>query len=357
MPVVARGSSYQATVHHKGQRHRKSFRSKAEAEAWEAQVRAALLRGETIAEKEVAVKSGPQNLLDLFEITYQRYWKGAKSEKSSRINALKCVEALGPNLSPAAVNEQRIDEMIFVFEKEGLADGTINRRLSALSKMLTFAAERGYIVRKPKIERKKEPQHRIRYITPEEEEKLIGYLTLIEKPDMVDIIKVAIDTGMRMGEILKMRKRDLSEGLISLWETKSNKPRSIPLTSRVREVLTRRARWTSDDNEKLFKGWTHSRVNHYWDIARRHMGLMTDPQFVPHAMRHTFCSRLVQRGVDITTISKLAGHSSVVVTMRYAHLSPDNLLNAIKILEGDNITTDINPQNDTTPHHCGVDVA
>jgi integrase len=355
MPVVARGNSYQATVHHKGQRHRKSFRSKAEAEAWEAQIKASLLRGESITEDTGSVNTGPQTLTDLFEITYQRFWKGAKSEKSSRINAMKCVEALGPTLAPGAVTEQRIDEMIFLFEREGIADATINRRLSALSKMLTFAAERGYIVRKPKIDRKKEPEHRIRYLTEQEEQDLIGYMTLIEKHDMVDIIKVAIDTGMRMGEILKVQVRDLSDGLITLWETKSGKARSIPLTQRAREVLERRAQEAGEG--KLFEGWTHSMIRHYWDAARSHMGLMRDPQFVPHAMRHTFCSRLVQRGVDITTISKLAGHSSVVVTMRYAHLSPDNLVSAIRALESVNSADDVNPQERTTPHHCGVTVA
>lgn len=356
MPVVARGNSYQATVHHKGERLRKSFRTKAEAEAWEAQTKASLLRGETIGESQEIVKGSPRNILELYEATYNRYWKGSKSEKSSRLNALKCVETLGSHLTPASITEQRIDDMVFAFEREGISDGTINRRLSALSKMLTYAQERGYITRKPKIDRKKEPQHRIRYITPEEEETLIGYMELIQKRDMVDIIKVAIDTGMRMGEILKAQTRDLSDGLISLWETKSGKSRSIPLTSRAREVLERRARWADSDG-KLFKGWTHSRVNHYWDAARSHMGLMRDPQFVPHAMRHTFCSRLVQRGVDITTISKLAGHSSVVVTMRYAHLSPDNLANAIRVLEQKEDVTDINPQSHHTPHHCGANVA
>lgn len=352
MPVVARGSGYQATVHHKGQRYRKTFRSRPEAEAWEMQTKAALLRGESISEELGAVKTGPQNLSELFEETYRRYWKGAKSEKSSRINALKCVNTLGPHLPPAAITETHIDQMVFAFEREGIADATINRRLSALSKMLTHAHERGYIVRRPKIDRKKEPEHRIRYITEEEEQHLIGYLTLIGKMDMVDIVKVAIDTGMRMGEILNAKVQDLSDGLITIWESKSGKARSIPLTTRAREVFERRAEMLGEG--RFFAGITQSMVRHNWDAARSHMGLMRDPQFVPHAMRHTFCSRLVQRGVDITTISKLAGHSTVIVTMRYAHLSPDNLKAAIMMLEGKNSAEDSNPQKHATPQPCGV---
>lgn len=356
MPVVPRGNSYQATVHHKGERLRKSFRTKAEAEAWEAQVKASLLRGETIGESQEVVKGSPRNILELYELTYQRYWKGAKSEKTLVLNAKKCVEALGAHVPPAAITEQRLDDMVFAFEREGIANSTINRRLSAISKMLTHAYERGFISRKPKIDRKKEPEHRIRYITPEEEETLLGFMKLTQRHDMVDIIIVGLDTGLRMSEILGLEVRDISKGMISLWKTKGFHARSIPLTDRAREVIERRATW-ADSSGQLFKGWTLHRVRHHWDTARSHMGLMTDPQFIPHAMRHTFCSRLVQKGVDITTISKLAGHKTITVTMRYAHLSPNNLSSAIRILEGKEDAKDLNPTTSHTPHHSGARVA
>jgi integrase len=332
MPVTQRGKSWQATVHHQGARYRESFPTEAEAKAWELQTKAALVRGENLPSKDGSGNnSGPKTLQELFELCYQRFWKNSKSSKTAYYNAKKCIDTLGPHLPPSAVNEQRIDDMVFLFESEGTADSTINRRLSALSKMLTFALERGYILRKPKIDRKKEPEHRIRYITEEEEEGMIAYFNHIGQPDMADIVAVGVDTGMRRGEILKMAKRDLSDSLITLWETKGGKPRSIPLTTRAKEILNRRAEGLERE-DKLFKDWTPDRIRHYWDLGRRHLGLMRDPQFIPHAMRHTFCSRLVQRGVDIVTVSKLAGHSSIQMTMRYAHLSPDNLVLAIKAL-------------------------
>lgn len=139
----------------------------------------------------------------------------------------------------------------------------------------------------------------------------------------------------------------MSNGLVSIWRTKNGKARSIPLTKRVAEVLERRfadtkARLNTIGSVKAFDGWNHSKVRTMWEKVRRHMKLMNDPQFVPHAMRHTFCSRLVQRGVDIVTVSKLAGHSSIVVTMRYSHLAPDSLAHAIRKLEDP--AKDVNPQ-------------
>ena len=63
------------------------------------------------------------------------------------------------------------------------------------------------------------------------------------------------------------------------------------------------------------------------------MGLTDDPNFVFHALRHTFVSRLVQRGVNLRTVAELAGHKVLATTMRYAHLAPKDLVAAIQVLE------------------------
>lgn len=335
MPVTQRGKGWQATVHHQGARFRETFETEAAALAWEHQAKAALMKGDTVPAKDGSSKVGnraPRTLKELFDVVYAKYWATSKSAKTAEINAMKCINTLGQHTPPSAVTEARIDEMVFLFQTEGTSDSTINRRLSALSKMLTYAYERGYIQRKPKLDRMREPEHRVRYLSDAEEQGMIAYFNFIGQPDMADIVALGVDTGMRRGEILKVAVRDLSEGLITLWETKSGKARSIPLTTRAKEILERRAQGL-DTHAKLFAEWTPDRVRHYWDLGRKHLGLMNDPQFIPHAMRHTFCSRLVQRGVPIATVSALAGHSSIQMTMRYAHLSPTHLAGAIKALE------------------------
>ena len=335
MPVSQRGSSYQATVNFKGQRYRNSFKTKLEAQTWELQTKTVLTEGGTIIQSNSesnTSSSTPRTLRYLFELTYSRYWKGTKGEKTATVNAIKCISTLGEHLLPAAVTQERLDDMIFMFEAEGISDSTINRRLSALSKMLTVAQDRGLIASKPKIERKREPENRIRFLSVDEEESMVRYVTHIGQADVAELLLVAINTGLRMGEIRRLTARDLGEGLITVWESKSGKPRSVPLISKVKAILEARA-VDLNPTDKLFEGMSKDKVRHYWDLGRRHLGLTYDTQFVPHAMRHTFCSRLVQRGVDIVSISKLAGHSSIQMTMRYAHLAPDNLRSAINVLE------------------------
>jgi site-specific recombinase XerD len=59
-----------------------------------------------------------------------------------------------------------------------------------------------------------------------------------------------------------------------------------------------------------------------------------------HDLRHDFCSRLVQRGVDLYTVAALAGHKDIKMTARYAHLSPEKLRSAVAVLNPDyNLTT------------------
>jgi integrase len=63
------------------------------------------------------------------------------------------------------------------------------------------------------------------------------------------------------------------------------------------------------------------------------MGLLDDPQFVPHILRHTCASRLMQAGVPMPEVQKWLGHSSISETMRYSHLAPDSIFNAVLALE------------------------
>lgn len=332
MPIAKRGQSYQATVHHQGARFRETFKTEAEATAWTLEAKSALLKGEAVPSKNGQHVSGaPKTLRELYNKTYDRYWKSSRSPKTARINAEACLRALGEFTSPRAVTEQAVDAMLVVFESEGISDSTINRRISALSKMLTFALDRGYIDRKPKMERRKEPVNRIRYLSEGEEEELIAYYRHIAQPDMADLVVLAVDTGMRQGELLKFTPMHCRNGLIQLpgSMTKSGKPRDIPMTHRVAKIIHQRS---EGGTGRIMEGWTKDMVRHYWDSGRRHLGLMTDPQFVFHAMRHTFCSRLVQRGVPIQVVSELAGHSTIQMTMKYAHLCPKNLRVAIEVL-------------------------
>ena len=74
-------------------------------------------------------------------------------------------------------------------------------------------------------------------------------------------------------------------------------------------------------------------VSTAWNWARKKMGLEQDEQFVPHALRHTCASRMVNKGVDPVTVMTWMGHADISTTMIYMHLDPSKLASAVSALE------------------------
>jgi len=123
----------------------------------------------------------------------------------------------------------------------------------------------------------------------------------------------------------------MKHGFIRLDVTKNGERRDIPINNDLKAVLqgiTRRL-----DIPYVFFDSTTGKpfqdVKRSFHTACRKAGI-TDLHF--HDLRHTFASHLVMAGVDITTVSKLLGHKSLTMTLRYSHLAPNHLQNAVNML-------------------------
>ena len=335
MPIAERGRKFLSTVHHKGERYRRSFDNRADAETWEMQARLDLRNSRPVdlGETRTGVSTGV-TLSRLREEALAHHWSSNKDTKGPALNTRLVCDMLGWDLPVTQVSSRRIEDMIVKLVQIGNSDSTINRKMSSLSTMLQYAKKHQYIPTVPDIPRRREPENRIRWISDEEEVELLAFFAFTDNHDMIDFIKVGLDTGARRGELLKMQSRDVHDSKFYIWESKGGKPRSIPLTKRANEVLTRRMKQTEGPTDKLFADLSGDALRYYWDRARHHMKLMMDAQFVPHIMRHTFCSRLAMKGVPLSVIKDLAGHATIMTTQRYVHMAPSNLADAIGVLEG-----------------------
>ncbi len=169
------------------------------------------------------------------------------------------------------------------------------------------------------MQKQKEPPGRLRYLAGHQEAAQL--IQACQEP-FRSLVITALHTGMRRGEILNLTwdQINLTQGVIPLTETKNGEARKIPINETVRSVLVGlRTRmdvpWVfQDDSGKKFKV-TRKRFK----AACRRIGL-TDFHF--HDLRHIFASWLVMAGVLLATVSKLLGHKSIRMTIRYAHLSP-----------------------------------
>jgi len=205
-----------------------------------------------------------------------------------------------------------------------------------LSKLVKVAVEYGGLEAPIKLPgQRKEPVGRIRQISKDEEAELLEWFRVLGFDPMDEAVTVLIDTGLRRGELLNLRPSDVdfSTGVIMVYGmegkgTKNGKIRSVPMTERVRQVLSKRTR-----GQLCFGDLTEAYMRRKWDRVRGHMGLTGDKDFTLHVCRHTCASRLVSKGVSLPIVQQWLGHSNIQTTMRYSHLYPTDLMNAMKALE------------------------
>ena len=217
----------------------------------------------------------------------------------------------------------------------------MNRELALLKRMFNLAIDWDlYLGSNPvrKVKFFQEINLGFRTLTEEEEGKLLVNAT----PYIQDIVIFALNTGLRIGEILSLtwERVDMEKELLSVFADKTHKIRTVPINTESRRVLQFWA--LGRKNEFVFYNFESGKPFVDLDaglaLACRKAGI---EGVTWHKLRHTFASRLVNRGVDIVTVKELLGHSTVVTTMRYTHTNLDSKRNAVAKLEGfgDNLVT------------------
>jgi integrase len=222
----------------------------------------------------------------------------------------------------------------------GLQISTVNSTLRVLRRVLGLAVEWGELAGVPKIKLLRGERHRDRVVSPEEEAR---YLAVAPEP-LASIASVLFDTGLRPDECASLRWEYIafatgSEGLLQVASGKTAAARRVlPMTPRVRSVLWNL--WLAAGRPEsgfVWPGETHTGYVHAEKIRRMHVKVVEESKvrpFVLHSLRHTFLTRLGTSGVDVWTLARIAGHSSIKVSARYVHPSEDNISDAISRLGG-----------------------
>jgi len=347
--IRQRGNSWLVDLTINGKRRTKTCSSYEEAKVARLQMEAEA-RGKALGMGQPA-ESESWSLQKAYMVTLETRWQHGRNEGKCKAAAKEAMDHFGAETKLDAITTTDVDRYIKKLRSNGNASATVNRKLAALSAMFTDAIHRDGCTRKPRIIRQPEPRHRIRYLSKDEEVTLVGLMTQWGQQGVAETIMVLIDTGMRVGELLAMAPRDIdqAQGIISIWKNKADLPRSIPMTDRVRRIITRRL---EGKPTTLFHDVHREVLRYYWDRARSAMDLDNDTQFVPHALRHTCASRLVQAGVSLYVVQKLLGHSTIAVTEKYAHLNQDALRGAIDVLQG---SSRPHPQHVADPRNIVAD--
>ena len=171
--------------------------------------------------------------------------------------------------------------------------------------------------------------HRERFLSATETQQLIVAVNASPNPMLRYIIPFLLLTGARKREVLDARWRDVDRER-SFWRipiTKSGRERNVPLSAAAIALLDTVPRRRHCDwifaNPKTLKPYVS--IFSSWNTARTAAGLA---EVRVHDLRHSFASFLVNAGCSLYEVQKILGHSSVVMTQRYSHLSQDSLLRA-----------------------------
>ncbi len=249
----------------------------------------------------------------------------------------------------------------------GRSPHTVNRDMVAIKALLSKAVEWGFLKASPLARMSKtkaDDNSRVRYLLPDEEKRLFVELDKREVkgrearlrfnewrrerhlelfPEITEsmyidhlqpIVLLALNTGLRRGEIFDLEWRDVDFAnnrlTVRAAAAKGQRARYIPLNKGVRKLLKQWKKQTGRSSERVFPGKEDKRLN---NISTAWKKLIIDAKIVDftfHDLRHCFATQVLKGGADIVTVSKLLGHSDLKMTLRYSHITDDALVAAVE---------------------------
>ncbi|MFP9443902.1 site-specific integrase [Pectobacterium brasiliense] len=269
--------------------------------------------------------------LDKYFSTVSRHKRGQLQE-FYRINVIKRSRLANRNMDEissidiAEYRDNRLSEFNSRTQKP-ISANTVRLELALLSTLYNLAkVEWGTCsinpvenVRKPTVS-----SGRTRRLMTQEERHLTRYFK-DKNPELLAIFQIALETGMRQGEILSLRWEytDLRLGVAHLPLTKNGTSRDVPLSSKARQILSGLSERQHHENGYIFS-YTSSGFKSAWRVALRTLAI-DDLHF--HDLRHEAISRFFELGtLNVMEVAAISGHKSMNMLKRYTHLRAAHLV-------------------------------
>lgn len=335
MGTVARGRSFFAEFMINGVRYRATFDTREEAERWELDVRHAVKTERSPPEPYKRGRVVGGKLITLKQVagyTLKNNYADRPDYAAKVTSYIAEMEShFGANTPMSDIKRTHIDGFITELRSRGNSNGTINRKMSALSAIFKTAKALDVCDRPAWPKRLKESNGKLRFVYPHEEKAILAKALAFDDQDLHDIIIFALDTGARFSEIVKARWDWFTPERTSwiIWERKADNPMGMPLTSRCRAMLDRR----KDQEGGPFRSEGYSSIRYRLERLLSNIEGMDLDDVTFHTFRHTTASRLVQRGVDLRRVQMWMGHKAIATTIRYAKLAPNDLADLASVLE------------------------
>lgn len=303
----------------KGRRFRKTFTTKGEAQRFESTCRAKCIETPDWSPR-LTDRRRLSELVQRWSVLHAH----TLADGAARHRLLvELVKSLG---DPVAVKLSGNDYA--EYRAKALADGanpkTLNNRLGYLRSVFNVLHQLGEIDYPNPLERVKPLRLQERELSYLTEQQVIQLFQVIHQrcktPHVAMVAAVCLATGCRWGEAQGLTPDRVRDGLVTFTNTKGKRVRSVPVDPLLQARLL-----DHFQEHGLFSNCLNS-----FNKTLAASGLPLSPGQASHVLRHTFASRFVMNGGNILTLQRILGHTSLTMTMRYAHLAPEHLQDAIR---------------------------
>lgn len=267
-------------------------------------------------------------------------WREHDDKVSQVCEARLALRDLGATVRIRDVTYNMLSLYAVKLEAHGLADSSINRRLSGVSALLTEAIKAGALDSKPLVPRRQEFSD-IRALTPTEVQQLF---TVEDRSHYRLLWLFLLETGCR-----------LSEALDSPWSWFDLRERTWTVPATARKVKRAVSLPLSDHATDALRGLkghgltrpfpiTRHAVSARWERLRLRLVEAHGQQWEdlsPHKLRHTCATRLLEAGVDIRVVKEWLGHTNIQTTVKYTHVSAERLRGSLVPVEGVSVSVPI----------------
>lgn len=298
-------------------RYRKTFKTKSEALEYEAYIRRKYIESEPW-ERQKKDQTRLSELIDLWFTLHGAQLKdGEKRLIKLKASCAGLGDPLAIDLTPSLFTRYRAMRLSTV------SANTVNHEQAYLSAVYGALIKYGEwkhgnpLTGLPKV---KHDEPELTWLEHDEIRRLLDALESMKNQDAVLIAKVCLATGARWSEAETLKASQVLPGRIRFTATKSGKNRFVPIADQLRSEL----------RQRLKAGEFNPSYNTF-STALKASGIYLPKGQRTHVLRHTFASHFIMRGGHLLTLQKILGHSDIKMTMRYAHLAPDQLVEAVSL--------------------------
>jgi site-specific recombinase XerD len=270
-------------------------------------------------------------------LTYSRKQKRSYRDDESRMKRL--VEWFGSREAESLTGPEMERRLSDVAAAEKLAASTFNHYRSLLMMVYREARRAGKVSANPArdIRHRKENNSRVRFLSRGENGEYARLVKAIREksPEHVAEFIFALNTGLRLSSQYgaSYEMMDWARKVLDIPRTKNDEAAHVPLNNDVLAAIRSLPSWR-ERKGPIFRNQRHPEKavlsnDHWFKPALKAAGIR---DFRWHDLRHTFASWLIQDGVPLERVAKLLGHKSLTMTMRYAHLAPNQLHEDVALL-------------------------